>query len=135
MFFIFSHFLPVLMLPPLLKVRPRFIMRSESASMFYLKTKFSSIWKEGLVVIWCEKCFGKSTWVHSKTLPNHKKGNSNSRSCIRACGDLESSKSIFYFIASSVYWACYVFIKIKNLQECAVIIKGWRFVLFMFGKL
>ena len=120
MFFISSHFPPVLMSPHhlhhhLLKVRPRFITRSESASFFYLKRSFQAYEKEGLALIWCGKCFGKSTWVLSKKLSSvTRKGNLNNRSRIRAFGDRESGEELLYFLSKSVYWACSVFIKVKS---------------------
>lgn len=53
--------------PSLLKVRPRFIMKPESAGFFPFKKKFSSIWKGGISAYLVWNMFWK---IHFSTFQN-----------------------------------------------------------------
>lgn len=97
--------------------------------LFLFKSKFSKVWKEGLVDIWRENCFGNSTWTHFKTLPKSWKRKLSSWSSRWQFGDPASGDNIFYFISHHLHWACVMCslkTKVSDLQECNITIKGAR---------
>ncbi len=113
MFFIFFRFSLVLMSPLSSQRQVKVYYEAWISQLLRFKKKFSSIWKGGISGFLVWKMFWK---IHveciSKLSSTTEKGTSHSRSGHFVI--LKAVTSIFYFMSRSVYWAYYVFIKIKN---------------------